>query len=422
MEYTNLFESFDKLYKKLNEENLEKDSLGNTLTQEQSNYFKDSKIRDNEGHLLVLYHGSPSKGINEFSIVSKEGTPTSFFTQNKSYAKEYVSNRDDDSLGKIYNVYLNITKPFDIDKEECKKIAETILGHPITKKTVEDTDKLFKELRNNSKYDYDGIIAGEELSPKQINKYGNSSNTSYVPFYPNQIKLINNFNPTNSNRINESKEDIDKFISWAGKDLADRFFIQKDRLTGKDRDIYTWIGKEKSVGKDKAINELDAKLKELESKPTNKEKVSIAKEGAKKIYSDNKWDVYNITTPEAANKYGKDTKWCITGNNVGNNDLDGKAFFDSYVEHGAEFYYFIPKYKKDKFCLRFDNMNDWELWNATDYIEVASAQDELYDTWNPIDTGGRHLDFPNIKGLPNINKAYQDLADKFNYEDKLILE
>ena len=38
-----------------------KDSAGNELTAEQQEYFKDSKVRDAEGNLLVVYHGSPSK-------------------------------------------------------------------------------------------------------------------------------------------------------------------------------------------------------------------------------------------------------------------------------------------------------------------------------------------------------------------------
>ena len=34
----------------------EKDSLGNILTQEQITFFRDSKVRDEQGRLLVCYH------------------------------------------------------------------------------------------------------------------------------------------------------------------------------------------------------------------------------------------------------------------------------------------------------------------------------------------------------------------------------
>lgn len=36
----------------------EVNTLGNTLSKAQQEYFKDSKIRDNDGRLLVVYHGT----------------------------------------------------------------------------------------------------------------------------------------------------------------------------------------------------------------------------------------------------------------------------------------------------------------------------------------------------------------------------
>lgn len=43
-----------------------KDSDGNELSPEQQEYFKNSKVVDKDGNLLVVYHGSPSK-FTEFS-------------------------------------------------------------------------------------------------------------------------------------------------------------------------------------------------------------------------------------------------------------------------------------------------------------------------------------------------------------------
>ena len=40
------------------------DSDGNTLTNEQQNYFKDSKMRDENGSLKVMYHGSQNAGFH----------------------------------------------------------------------------------------------------------------------------------------------------------------------------------------------------------------------------------------------------------------------------------------------------------------------------------------------------------------------
>lgn len=41
-----------------------KDSDGNELSKQQQEYFKDSKVRDENGNLLVMYHGTP----NNFTV------------------------------------------------------------------------------------------------------------------------------------------------------------------------------------------------------------------------------------------------------------------------------------------------------------------------------------------------------------------
>ena len=45
----------------------DKDNLGNQLTQEQIEYFKNSKIVDKDGQLIVCYHGSPTPYFKEFN-------------------------------------------------------------------------------------------------------------------------------------------------------------------------------------------------------------------------------------------------------------------------------------------------------------------------------------------------------------------
>lgn len=47
--------------------NSKKDSLGNTLTAEQQEFFKDSKVRYEDGNLLVCSHNSFSK-FTEFDV------------------------------------------------------------------------------------------------------------------------------------------------------------------------------------------------------------------------------------------------------------------------------------------------------------------------------------------------------------------
>ena len=46
---------------------LKKDSLGNELSAEQQAFFKDSKVRDEDGNLLVVYHGTDA----DFTVFEK---------------------------------------------------------------------------------------------------------------------------------------------------------------------------------------------------------------------------------------------------------------------------------------------------------------------------------------------------------------
>lgn len=177
------------------------DSAGNKLSKEQQEFFKDSKIRDKRGRLLKLYHGSPASDIISFEF--SDDAPNNFFTTSKPYAEQYINDIDTgEPDGKVYEVYLNIKNPFNATDPKNAELAEKILGRVPTTRTVSDTDKIYKYLRENET-EFDGIVAGEELSDKMIDKYGKNANTSFVPLYPEQIKLVENTNPKNSDSIHD---------------------------------------------------------------------------------------------------------------------------------------------------------------------------------------------------------------------------
>jgi hypothetical protein len=97
-----------------------KDSHGNELTAEQQEYFKDSKVRDENGNLLVVYHGSAS----EFTVFNKSkiGAHGSahghgfYFTENEGLASSYHKEG-----GQLLKGYLNITNPVSEEKLTIKK-------------------------------------------------------------------------------------------------------------------------------------------------------------------------------------------------------------------------------------------------------------------------------------------------------------
>ena len=44
------------------------DDQGAALSKEQQEFFRDSKVRDADGKLMRMYHGTPNGGFTEFRI------------------------------------------------------------------------------------------------------------------------------------------------------------------------------------------------------------------------------------------------------------------------------------------------------------------------------------------------------------------
>lgn len=199
-----------------------RDSEGNELSQQQQEFFKDSKVRDKRGNLKVMYHGTPNGTFTVFN----DGT---YFTENKEYADLYqntgasmLSVKKTANAPKTYEVYLNIKKPFDIRDAEARDIYinDYIKGgnavgiNPYMSdaeyrkiKTVDWTEG--EDLRDfliDNGYDYDGLILDEGAT----GGYGDdvkSRGVSYVIFSADQVKNVDNKNPTSDPDIRFSRRD-----------------------------------------------------------------------------------------------------------------------------------------------------------------------------------------------------------------------
>lgn len=195
------------------------DSEGNELTLEQQEYFKDSKVRDDEGRLMVMYHGTPTGGFTVFK------NDLQFFTPNKEYASFYedpsASSRKsgkEKTNPQTYEVYLNMEHPFDIRDEETRElfINDYVKGgwalginpyeeYKDTTKTGlpswEEADNIYEWLEENEMLDdYDGIVVDEGGFLGEDNNVVDRG-ISYVTFNSNQIKNVTNENPTNNEDI-----------------------------------------------------------------------------------------------------------------------------------------------------------------------------------------------------------------------------
>ena len=190
------------------------DSEGRELTEGQQEYFANSQIRDEDGRLIPMYHGTPNGDYDAF----RKGT---YFTANKDYADVYQS-QGASSLGykktankpNTHEVYLNIEKPFDTRNPKEKKIfKEEFLGQwgtgtPLMNSGLPDWldgEDLIEFLEEKG-YDYDGLI----LDEGGVGGYGDevvSRGFSYVIFDSNQAKSIDNENPTDDPRMRYSLAD-----------------------------------------------------------------------------------------------------------------------------------------------------------------------------------------------------------------------
>lgn len=221
-----------------------RDSDGNELTEQQQEYFKDSKVRDENGNLLVMYHGTP----NEFTVFKNKGDG-SYFTPDKEYASGYTQAMNDFD-GYVMSVYLNITKPFDINDKKTRDIFinEYIKGGWAQGISPYSTDVEINkyiergldwtegsnliEFIEENELDYDGLIIDEgsfadgdwEYSGKGANAKWRGY--SYVIFNSNQAKNVNNTNPTDNEDIRFSlKEPVEQT-----KDLIAVHNVTEDKL------------------------------------------------------------------------------------------------------------------------------------------------------------------------------------------------
>lgn len=218
---------------------LSEDSEGHTLSNEQKEYFKDSKIVDENGQLKVMYHGSPA----QFTVFDKKKAKSSgyygkgfYFSESESHAGQY---------GSQYEVYLNIKNPMqegtnDITKEQLRKFVNAVAenedygienyGYDATVDSV--TDSVYGKDDFAMIMDINATSIGDMVEAIQLFNEINGTNydgiivpTETVAFYPEQIKSVTNQNPTDNPDINLSlsdKKDIAPTGNYNvyGKDIA----------------------------------------------------------------------------------------------------------------------------------------------------------------------------------------------------------
>lgn len=177
------------------------DSQGRELTPEQLEFFKDSKVVDEDGNLLVVYHGTDAdftvfdrtKGRSNMDIQG------SFFSPWELDAEGYGGNVD--------AYYLNITNPA-------------------------DEATAYRALRRFQGQNGAGVKAREYLESHGYDGVNNSGE-EYIAFSPEQIKRVDNLIPT-------SDPDI-RFSRKGSENAADIAALQEENARLRERVNY-WRG------------------------------------------------------------------------------------------------------------------------------------------------------------------------------------
>ncbi len=261
------------------------DSSGNTLSNEQREYFKDSKVVDDNGKLRITYHGSPNrfftfdrgrigKGNDQFGAGF-------YFATSEEASRSYGDN--------VHKTYLNITKPivinrtadggdlFDV-KITQKQAYEILKRHPLIYDPessplgdmfeeyweVGAKDYMIREAAKN--FNSIGLLDSDYIAyrdyPNELHeairdvlgydgvevRFDNTGDRFYVAWFENQIKLTTNKKPTGDADIRFALSDnvvnvdsANETAAWTSErvtDLIDRYGATNPRYT---QAYATWI-------------------------------------------------------------------------------------------------------------------------------------------------------------------------------------
>jgi hypothetical protein len=183
------------------------DNLGNELTDEQAQFFRNSKVRDHRGNLLVCYHGTD----NSFDTFEKGDIGFHFGTESAAnQRREYRGNPDEWYVDKYYLNIENYIDTYDFGDWDGYTVAHHILESHLLDLT-DDEIKWLQVVGSSGGY-YDGETTRQVrdfLISKGIdgfmyeNAYEDEGSISYIVFNANQVKRVSNQKPTSSSNLNE---------------------------------------------------------------------------------------------------------------------------------------------------------------------------------------------------------------------------
>ena len=273
-----------------------------TQTPEFRNWFKESKVVDENGEPLVVYKGMPmydwetGRPIEE--IRSKTGPWAGFFTSKPESAEKfaeafyYLTSVDKGKGQPVGTVaaHLSMRQPFELDAGG-RPAREFMIDHPF--KPEKNHPELRSAIESN---EYDGVIIRNTSDEGDI----------FVPKNPEQVKSIFNRGTFDSNdpRINYALRGFFSPAIRAAEQLnqkkgtGEQFWKQITKVPGVKKDELEWMGLEdwlvgqKSVTRDEVLSFMRAHQVELDERvlgDTIAAEKTLAETSADDVLARTKW-------------------------------------------------------------------------------------------------------------------------------------
>lgn len=273
------------------------DSEGRVLSAEQQKYFADSKVTDNDGNLLVVYHGTNNdfytfdsgrvgKGIDQFGSGY-------YFTTNKDHAGAYEN--------RTIEGYLNLKNPFIIEVGDNGGTIDQFYRQPVTQSQAEKILKMHPDIYStedsplgnySERYWTEGATESviKEVAA-QMDEIGMFTDNTMFGYYPNELNAaIKKVLGYDGIQVNYGKYEK-YYIAWEQNQIKDvtntspttaadiRYALTEEQRAKLDR----------TKGSDKVMTELPSSkvsVKDVLTKTATKEQLTEQFKGDTKQYTE----------------------------------------------------------------------------------------------------------------------------------------
>lgn len=416
-------------------------SQGNILSDGQMEYFKNSQARDEQGRLLRLYHGTQNGGFTIFDPSYGISSRAFFFTNSLASAKGYSGTdaeftpdmAGEEDIRVNYPVYLDMQNPLIVDAEGHAWVDIPFDGDYVS------SNWLVEYAQSEG---YDSVIIKNVIDRGSADTELTSQD-DYIVFNSNQVKDVNNLNPTENPDIRYSFTDEDEAKSKiAYDDAIDNSFEALEYYEQRLADLTDEAAENRPIKRfnEDRINEFYAGLKADDSVPYSdyvleEDRVRMAK--SKNDYFNNinaKWNDRWTTDGEVLNvkSVKTDVRNLIMGV-MSNSDTDSqykrelvnKTLFDirtayqlmkqdrpevasALLYHSAQRMIDNVEFYVDGTFDQYKELKDY-LRNTKISIGEEYWADVEYDAFRKRNFGRMKL----VKGRTNVDQIYQQLEEMF---------